>query len=432
MARLVLESFDDFIDYYQLNEEIIEEDQTYEITSDGKEIATDGPNGGSSPGFGNLAEIKKFSDAGYFEKTPGFDKGMTLENWSKTDGYKECESEVIKRCDGEGSKKVLDAFKSKYPVEYAAMILYMTHEPLPMKAAKGVDRFSPFGRGGGGILGKKKGEISALDKSTAEQIIKTNPDKVPVINSKPIAFQMPEKIDTTGFFPFNSWTLSKEFKDYIQKELIEPTKEAMKSATPLDAKDPKAFLQDLNIESSCSTITNKTSPEDGKVHTFKDLAERRAQSALNYLKEELGKIGVLIDKDTKITIDSDGENKGKTVKVGYETLTKGSSLTGTSGPEWTGKNTEEIKKFQKIHLEGTILINTSKPPKSEERTLNPTFTVIPGKDEYKVRASFGKQKIHFPPPEIHLPKIGMFIKSLLPKRDRSMECFKFRNTRFRA
>jgi hypothetical protein len=425
MARLVLENFDDFIDYYELNEEIIEDDQTYDFSSNGKDIATDGPKGGPSPGFGNLADIKKFSDAGYFEKTPGFDKGMTLENWSKTDGYKECESEILKRCDGDKTKKVLDTFKSKYPVEYAAMVLYMTHEPLPRKAAKGVDRFSPFGRGGGGILGKRKGEISARDKSTAEQIIKTNPDKVPVVNSKPLPFQIPEKVDTSGFFPFNSWTLSKEFKDYLQKEFIELTKEAMKSATPLNEKDPKAFLQDLKIESSCSTITNKTSPEDNKVHTFKDLAERRAKSALDYLKEELEKIGVLIDKDTKITVDSDGENKGKKVQKGYETLTKGTDLTGTSGPEWDGKNTEAIKKFQQIHLSGTILINTSLPPKKEETELNPTFTVIPGKDEYKVSASFGKPRIHIPPPEIHirLPRIGIF--DFLKGDKGSIPCPKF-------
>jgi hypothetical protein len=416
MDKLVLEKFEDYIDYREA-ESIFEalEEYYYEFIADNKKCK------GDRTGFSDLKEIQEFSNAGNFDKTEGWETSMKLMDWEKTDGYKNLEERVYKYADGEVTVGALKEFKKKFPEKYVAMILFLTHGKYP----KSVDvyskdeRFSPLGKGGGNLFGKKKGEITCLNKSIAEKIIK-DPGKVEGGNAKQLGFTMPEGAKTDGFFVINDWTLSDEFKKYLNENFFDQIKSAVDLAKPLPGK-PKAFLDNIKIETSCSTLPNKTSP-DGKIYSFKELAEKRAQSTLDYLKTELKKLGVLIDDDTKIEITSDGTNKGKKVTKGYGNLAKGMDLAGTSGDEWDGKNTEEIKKNQKVGFSGNVLINTSRAKPAEPGETPENVVTIPGNDEFKVYASFGKRKpkIYLPTIEIRLPRIGLFTK-----KGRSYSCPKF-------
>jgi hypothetical protein len=228
-----------------------------------------------------------------------------------------------------------------------------------------------------------------------------------------VPVEFPESIDTSAFFKFNSWEFSDEFKKFVSDEIIKPTVDLMKSATPVKPSDPKAFLQTISVDASCSTIPNKTSP-DGKKYTFVQLAQKRAEAAVKYISDELKKAGVLVDDDTKATIKYKGENEGKKVTKGYGSLVKNMDLTGTSGPEWDGANTEEVKKFQRVIINLDLMINSSKsvsePSKEKEPPVITQPTVAPvQEDEFKVVASFGKFKFELPP--INIPNISFgFLK----------------------
>jgi hypothetical protein len=399
MSRLVLENFEDFIDYVELNEKESDPIGYTFVTNNvaGKDRFKTGP----AEGFGSsLKEIQDASNAGAFDKTPGFEKGMKLEDWAKTDGYKECEELLLKYAGNQSTKDSLKVFKEKKPTLYIAAVLYMTHSPLKKSFTKGEGRFSPLGRGGGGLLGKIKHKVYASDYGTQKKEEKKDPTKGGG-NATPLKLEFDKNLDTSEFFPDNSWTLSDKFKTTAQEAFTKMIKPAIDAAQPADPKDPKAYLQEIKVTASCSTVTNTASPEDKKVHTFKELADLRAKSAVDYFEAELKKLGVLIDKDTKVIIETDGENKGKKVVTGYGSLTKGTDLTGTSGPEWNGKNNAELKKYQQIHISAEILINTSKPvlPAKDDKNLDPN--TIPPKDDFKVVASYGTHEFTPPTIEFH-------------------------------
>jgi hypothetical protein len=412
MDKLVLEKFEDYLDYREA-ESIFEalEEYYYKFVADNQKCE------GNKSGFYGLKDIQEFSDEGNFNKTEGWETGMKLMDWEKTEGYKNSEERVYKYAEDDLTVEALKEFKKKFPEKYVAAILFLTHGKYPKSASlmnsSRDERFSPLGKGGGNLFGKKKGKVTCLNKSVAEKIIKTDPKRAEGGNAKSLEFQIPEGAKTDGFFVINEWDLSDEFKEYLNKNFFDQIKSAVEQAKPLPGK-PKAFLDNIKIETSCSTLPNKASKADGKTYSFKGLAEKRAQSTLDYVKTELKKLGVLIDDDTKIEINSDGTNKGKKVIKGYGNLTKGIDLTGTSGDEWDGKNTEEIKKNQKVGFSGNVMINTSnaKPPE-EERTPGDVIT-IPGNDEFIVTATFGKRnlpKIEFPRIDIKLNLRGLFGKS---------------------
>jgi len=403
MDKLVLEKFEDYL-YYREAEAIFEEleEYYYEFDADNKKCE-----GNKSGFYGGLKAIQEFSDEGNFNETEGWETGMKLMDWEKTEGYKNSEERVYKYADDDLTVEALKEFKKKFPEKYVAAILFLTHGKYPKSASlmnsSRDERFSPLGKGGGNLFGKKRGKVTCLNKSVAEKIIKTDPERAEGGNAKSLEFQMPEGAKTDGFFVINDWTLSDEFKKYLNENFFDQIKSAVEQAKPLPGK-PKAFLDNIKIETSCSTLPNKTSP-DGKIYSFKELAEKRAQSTLDYVKAELKKLGVLIDDDTKIKMNSDGTNKGKKVTTGYGNLTKGIDLTGTSGDEWDGKNTEEIKKNQKVGFSGNVLINTSNAKPPEKEGDGGDSITIPGNDEFRVIATFGKSK----PPKIKFPTINIKI-----------------------
>jgi hypothetical protein len=413
----VFESFEDFSDLVDFKNAINEAREEYTYTFVANKTREYGT---GTPGFASVKSFNNYSKDGYFDKTDGYDKGMSLSDWTKTKGFKECESEIYDYAADEATKKSLERFKETFPEKYNLMVMYMTHAPIPRSAVDKEDkwtRFSPLGKGGGGLFGKDKGKVYATEKATYSKPV-AKPEEIPsqpsvAPNSILVPVEFPESIDTSAFFKFNSWEFSDEFKKFVSDEIIKPTVDLMKSATPVKPSDPKAFLQTISVDASCSTIPNKTSP-DGKKYTFVQLAQKRAEAAVKYISDELKKAGVLVDDDTKATIKYKGENEGKKVTKGYGSLVKNMDLTGTSGPEWDGANTEEVKKFQRVIINLDLMINSSKsvsePSKEKEPSVITQPTVAPvQEDEFKVVASFGKFKFELPP--INIPNISFsFLK----------------------
>jgi len=426
--KAVFENFNSFIKRDEvLNEE--RENVKYTFVAN-----KDSERGTHTPGFTSMKSFMRYSKDGYFNGTPGYDKGMELKKWAETKGFRRCEEDVREKAADDNSIKSLDRFKEKFPEKYYMMIMYMTHDPLPRSATEEGERwrrFSPIGKGGGGITGKDIGNVYATDLTTVKPMIGPEEDQKPAeegANSCPVDLKIPTDIDTSSFFEFNSWDLSDSFKRYIANEIITPLKQLLQEAKPLNPSDPKAFLESLKVFSSCSTIPNKTSP-DGKKYSFKDLSKKRSETAIKYISDELKKIGVLVDNDSKATIFYNGENSGKKVIKGYGSLVKGVDLTGTSGPEWDGKNTEEVKKFQRVQVKARVLVNTSKmekeeKPKEDDNKINPATPPII-EDEFKVVASFSKFKFEMPRiGTIKLPRFGIFGKREF-KPVNQLKCPKF-------
>jgi hypothetical protein len=207
--------------------------------------------------------------------------------------------------------------------------------------------------------------------------------------------------------------------------VINPSKETISKLNPPEGK-PKSYLNSLKITTSSSTIPNGVSPEDKKKHTFAELSDLRAESAIKYLKDELAKLGVLIDADTKIEKSTKGTNTGKKSTVAYASQPIGTDLTGTSGEEWdtTDANKQTLKKYQKVEIEAGIIFNDTKktePVKGAETKPEP-LKIDPKKPiEVKEKAFFititGDEKWR---PNFTIPKI--------PKL-RLVEIFKFKSKR---
>lgn len=150
------------------------------------------------------------------------------------------------------------------------------------------------------------------------------------------------------FFVDNHYETTDVFKNLFEADVVKPlTDQAASMQTPTGGK-PKMFLKDLIITTSCSTLPNGQSP-DGKTYTFKELSQKRNDSALAYIKEKLSSIGVLIDGDTKITQEFLGENGD-----------------GTSGPKWTGKDADRPKYEQYKILDVELGITLNIPPSTQE------------------------------------------------------------------
>lgn len=409
--KTVFENFNQYINSRDINED--RENVKYTF------LANKEKEGGThTPGFSSLKSFMRYSKDGYFNGTPGYDRGMELKRWAETKGFSKCEEEVRDKAADDKSLESLDNFKKTFPEKYYMMIMYLTHDPLPRSSVEDGEkwrRFSPIGKGGGGILGKEVGKVYATDIQTVKPPVSTEEEKEKPeegANSCAVDLKIPKEIDTSSFFEFNSWDLSDSFKKYIADEIVKPVKQLLLEAKPLNPSDPKGFLQDIKVFSSCSTIPNKTSP-DGKKYSFADLSKKRSESAIKYITAELKKIGVLVDNDSVAKIFYKGENSGKKVIKGYGSLVKGVDLTGTSGPEWDGKNTEEVKKYQRVQVKATILINTSKienegKTEKDEEKINP-YTPPVVENEFKVVVSFTKFKFEREgSKKIKLPRFGIF------------------------
>lgn len=213
------------------------------------------------------------------------------------------------------------------------------------------------------------------------------------------------------FFKDNSFTPTELFKKSVKEDIINPLIKINQEFGVGDD-SPKFWLESMDILTSCSTLPNGPSPEDGIKRSFKELSEARNKAAYDYIVSELKGIGVLIDGDSKVLRNSDGKNGD-----------------GTSGPKWTGKNEDRPKyeKYKYLDVELKIAMNikpkTTLPVEDEtedniESIETPTYDVLFRKP--------GKGKLSITLPKIKLQK--MFAGRRKPSRKNwgSVKCTKFK------
>ena len=394
----------------------------------------DDASGAGKFGFESLRGFNNYRDGGY-PLAKGLTKDMDLLDWMNTEGFADCEERVLKIVADDKSKTVLERFKEKFPEKYAMFIVFATHDKFPREYKDDpVQRNSPLNLG-------KNLKIYAEDfynnRETPEVpggSVDSKPTSVPPGEFPAVKIEIPKDIDTSDFFEFNSWTLSDKFKTWITDNVINPSRETISKLNPPEGK-PKSYLNSLKITTSCSTIPNGVSPEDKKKHTFAELSDLRAESAIKYLKEELAKLGVLIDGDTKIEKSTKGTNTGKKSTVAYASQPIGADLTGTSGEEWdtTNANKEELKKYQKVEIEAGVIFNTTKksePVKGAETKPEP-LKIDPAKPiEIKEKAFFvtitggKKPKIKLPDLDFTLD-LGKIFRFRSKRNWGSTKCYKF-------
>lgn len=239
--------------------------------------------------------------------------------------------------------------------------------------------------------------IVGNEETFDEQVIKGQKKVYPAV---PIKF--PNEISpSSNFFKDNYYEVTPLFVETVNTDIIQPLVAQMAELKPPAGK-PKAYLEMIDVLSSCSTLPNGPSP-DGKTYTFDQLSKLRAQTAMNYIIGELQKIGVLVNEETKKTMDYMGENGD-----------------GTSGPSWlkvpqNQKNAKrpEFEKYKKVDVELSIILNTNEEPDVET---TPDQVIRIPKDNYMIE--FSK------PPKggfyIHLPKIRMNWKRRIKKRMRKV------------
>jgi hypothetical protein len=265
-----------------------------------------------------------------------------------------------------------------------------------------------------------KGRSSVVVSSVETKAkVKTNPSTAtadpsqPKPNSVSIPFQFAKDGSKGDVFVVNEWILSEEFKSSIN-EIINGIKETISTLTPPEGK-PKAFCPTITINSSCSTAPNgtpKSSPNAskyaGKTISFMDLSTERANAVSTYLKTKLAEVGVLIDADTKVTINAAGQNGD-----------------GTSGPAWNeveGVNNAEklakVKQYQMAEINFEVMFNTSTTTLTPSKENKPETETIPAEvldvksGEYKLMISIKTFRIHLP--ELHMPRLPR-INIRLPK-----------------
>jgi hypothetical protein len=213
------------------------------------------------------------------------------------------------------------------------------------------------------------------------------------------------------FFKDNSFTPTELFKKSVKEDIIDPLIKINQEYGVGDD-SPKFWLESMNILTSCSTLPNGKSPEDGKKRSFKELSEARNKAAYEYIVSQLKGIGVLIDGDSKVLRNSDGKNGD-----------------GTSGPKWTGKNEDRHKyeKYKYLDVELKVAMNIEKPiqttlpdePEDKIESIEtPTYNVLFRKP--------AKGKLRITLPKIKLQK--MFAGRRKPSRKNwgSVKCTKFK------
>jgi hypothetical protein len=394
-----------------------------------------GASSGDKVGFAALSSFYAYKKDGY-PLAKGLTKDMSLLDWMETDGFAKCEKRVQDAIADDESRTVIEKFKEKFPEKYAMFVVFATHDKFPKEYKDDpVQRTAPLDLG-------KNLKIYAADFYNNRETPgapggSTDPkssDTPPILYPE-VKIEIPQDIDTSDFFEFNSWALSENFKTWLTENVINPSKEAISKLNPPDGK-PKSYLNSLKVTTSSSTIPNGVSPEDKKKHTFAELSDLRAESTIKYLKEELAKIGVLIDGDTKIEKSTKGTNAGKKSTIAYASQPIGTDLTGTSGEEWdkTDANKQALKKYQKVSIEAGIIFNDTKktePVKGAETKPEP-IKVDPGKPvEVKEKAFFvtitagKKPKFKIPRLRLNIDWNMLFYKLENKRKWGRMSCPKF-------
>jgi hypothetical protein len=236
------------------------------------------------------------------------------------------------------------------------------------------------------------------------------PGEKKVYPAVPIKFPS-DLAPSSNFFKDNYYEITPLFVETVKKDIIDPLVAQLNSLNTPEGK-PQAFLDTIDVLSSCSTLPNGVSP-DGKTYTFDQLSKLRAQTAMNYIIAELQKIGVLVNDTTKKSMDYMGTNGD-----------------GTSGPSWNKvpqaeKNAKrpEFDKYKKIDVELSVIINTN--DKDDTSETDPTVLRIPT-DDYTIEFSKkGRDSWSFRLPEIKLRWKRRIKKRMRKTVFRTLKCFFF-------
>lgn len=256
--------------------------------------------------------------------------------------------------------------------------------------------------------------------------------EIPVVEEGYQIFNPPGKEQGT-LFAFNEATLTGQFVAWINENVLGPLDEGIKNMTENLEKDGRGaadvWVNKLVIKSSCSTIPNgksvKTFP--GKIPTFKELSEARANAVYQYLTKELQKRNAKFNQNG-VVIDSDGTNAGKmiTVKSGNKMIEVDG--TGTSGEAYDGNNRTELSKYQRVDVVIEYAVRGKTPPQSQKVKIDPIPPQFAPKEvtDFMVRfTATGRNIFKF------RPNLNLNIRIRLPKlrwpfsRSKGIPCPKF-------
>lgn len=274
----------------------------------------------------------------------------------------------------------------------------------------------------GGVLGGQvKNKKIVVDNQTTIKQEMVSPGQegkeveVPIVEEGYQIYNPPGEAQGT-LFAFNEATLRPEFTQWITTNILEPLDEGIKNMTDRLQKDGRGvvdiWVNKLVIKSSCSTIPNgksvKTFP--GKVPTFKELADARANVVYQYITKELQKRKAKFNQ-AGITIDSNGTNAGQmiTIKNGNQMIEVDG--TGTSGEAYVGQDKGELIKNQRVDLVIEYAVRGTTPPQSKTVKIDPIppqFAPVEVNDFIVRFTATGRNIFKFRPNlniQIRLPKL---------------------------
>jgi hypothetical protein len=170
----------------------------------------------------------------------------------------------------------------------------------------------------------KWSSVEVSDKKiTTREPIKGKSDLVPGVGIK-----LPGNLEPSSkFFVDNYYQVTDIFIQSVKEDIIDPIIEQLESMAKTSEGKAKAFIDSMDVKTSCSTLPNGKSP-DGEVYSFEELSKLRNETATNYVLSELRKIGVFIPDTFKPEQNWMGTNTDKP---------------GTSGPAWDSNWSEKIK-----------------------------------------------------------------------------------------
>lgn len=117
--------------------------------------------------------------------------------------------------------------------------------------------------------------------------------------------------NTSDFFADNSWAPTESMKTYVQTNLVQPIIDIINDAKSKTNTTPVLFLSKLNIDSSVSRFLNSIDNQGTKIPpgenpdrmSFETLSNKRADAAIQYLKEVLSPYvnwdDTIVTKNTK-------------------------------------------------------------------------------------------------------------------------------------
>ncbi len=260
----------------------------------------------------------------------------------------------------ETSAQIFDNMKEKNPNFYYYLVAYYKRGPL---------------------LGQVKDRKIVVDNQTSikqEMIDPGTPGGEVEVPSVEQGYQIfnPPQVEQPMQFQFNEAVMTPQFIQYIRENILGPLDEGIQNMTANLQKDGRSavdvWVDKLVIKSSCSTIPNgksvKTFP--GKVPTFKELSEARANAVYKFITDELNKRKAKYNQ-SGIVIDSNGTNAGQQIQVksGNNMITVDG--TGTSGEAYVGQDKKDLIKYQRVDFVIDYAVRGTTPPQSKTVKVDP-------------------------------------------------------------